>query len=62
MCPWPLGLCGPVLIFEIKIGEGGATSAGPGFYISPIRVLISLSVVVRDSHLVKSESICPFAI
>ena len=26
VCPWPLGLCG-VLIFEIKIGDGGVNSA-----------------------------------
>ena len=61
VCPWALGLCG-VLIFERKIGEGGVIKALPGFSISDMSVLISLSVVPRESHLTKSWSIWPFAI
>jgi hypothetical protein len=42
------------LIFDKNIGEGGVIKAEPGFSISEIRVLISLSVVPRESHFTKS--------
>ena len=61
VCPWAFGLWG-VLIFERKMGEGGVIKAEPGFSISVMSVLMSLSVVPKESHFTKSESICPLAI
>jgi hypothetical protein len=44
------------------MGEGGVIKAEPGFSISVMSVLMSLSVVPKESHFTKSESICPLAI
>jgi len=49
-------------MFEMKIGEGGAVSWGPGLFTCWMSEVIRFSVYFEDSHLTKSWSIWDFAI